>query len=172
MMSLVFRKLPFITDFASLNESTICPAAKHAPAIFSRLRSDGSLSTGIPTAFRILKTHFKKLVIAVALQIPVVRFYSSFHHFIAYGAKSCCLKTKRQTATTSKQVEHQRLLLNMRCKHPIYLIAKFRHYLIAHYKLVQRYNFFLEISYLKWQRTSQTTAIPNQIRLLSSQTVS
>ena len=92
--------------------------------------------------FWILKTHFKKLVIAVALQIPVVRFYSSFHHFIAYGAKSCCLKTKRQTATTSKQVEHQRLLLNMRCKHPIYLIAKFRHYLIAHYKLVQRYNFY------------------------------
>ena len=42
--------------------------------------------------FRIFKTHFKKLVIAVTLQVPVVRFDSSFHHFIAYGTESCCLE--------------------------------------------------------------------------------
>ena len=80
--------------------------------------------------FRILKPFFEKLFIASALQIPVISVDSSFHHFITYGTESRCLESERQAATTSKQVEYQRLLLNMWCKHPIYLITKFRHCLV------------------------------------------
>ncbi len=62
--------------------------------------------------FRIIKTYFKKLVIAFSFKISVIRINSLVNHFETDSSKTYSLKSKRQTSTTSKQVQYHRRFLN------------------------------------------------------------
>ena len=44
--------------------------------------------------FWVFKSNFQKLVIAMALQIPIICFNGRLRHFITDGTEACCLKSK------------------------------------------------------------------------------
>ena len=79
----------------------------------------------------IVKTYFEKLVVANARQILVVSLYSGRHHFIADGAETGRLKTKRQSTTTRKKIKHQSIFLYVWCQQLVNITTIIRHLFVS-----------------------------------------